>query len=273
MYYPYKQAILKVQGIHSCHLHYLQRQGCIEFIPPQKTRLRNYWNIKTRTNLKNIKLEFPGIKLNKHDKALGIIITELEQDINNYYIDWLKIYIYLFISVSFFNTYIEADIKIFHQGNWNSYTTINDKLRHKRITDLLKICYLMCAKYYPDFKLSEDMFTDILTKTPWDIFRFDPTGNLVRLFEDYLPGLPKEIPLQISKTKLSKIEQIPEKTPEEIDEKDLLKYILTTLQLIMEQLLDYESLIHDLLLEHFFNHDILIGVDSKEEHEFVKKNT
>ena len=258
------------QGNINRHLHYLQKRGCIELIPPQ-TRLRNYWNIKTRTNLKNIRLEFPGIQLNKHDKAIGIIITELEQDPNNCYVDWLKIYIYLFTSVSFFNTYIEADTKIFHQGNWNSYTTINDHLRHKRINDLLKICYLTCAKQYPDFKLSEDMFTDILTKTPWEVFRFDSTRSLVRLFEDYLPGLPTEIPLQISKTKLSRIEKIPDKIPDEINNENLVKYMLNTLQLIVEQTLDYESLIYDLLLEHFFKHDILIGVDSQEEHEFVKK--
>jgi hypothetical protein len=42
--------------------------------------------------------------------------------------------------------------------------------------------------------------------------------------------------------------------------------MLNTLQLIMERCLDYGSLLYDLLLEHFFNHDILIGVDSQEEH-------
>ena len=258
------------QGNINRHLHDLQKRGCIELIPPQK-RLRNYWNIQTRTNLKNIRLEFPGIQLNKHDKAIGILITELEQDTNNCYIDWLKIYIYLFTSVSFFNTYMEADIKIFHQGNWNSYTTINDRLRHERINDLLKICYRTCAKLYPDFKLSEDMFTTIVTTTPWEVFRFDSTGSLVRLFEDYLPGLPKEIPLQLSKTKLSRIEKIPEKIPDEINNENIVKYMLNALHLIVERQLDYESLIYDLLLEHFFKHDILIGVDSQEEHEFVKK--
>jgi hypothetical protein len=83
--------------------------------------------------------------------------------------------------------------------------------------------------------------------------------------------LPKEIPLQISKTKLSRIEKIPEKIPDEINEENLVKYMLNALQLIMERKLDYESLIYDLLLGHFFNHDILIGVDSQEEHEYVKK--
>jgi hypothetical protein len=268
--YLFEKYDVIAQGSINRHLHDLQKHGCIELIPPQK-RLRNYWNIETRTNLKNIRLVFPGLRLNKYGKAIGIIIRELEQDQNNDCFDWLKIYIYLFISVSFFNTCIEADTKILYQGSWNSYTTINDPFRHKRINDLLKICYITCAKRYPDFKVSEDMFTDIVTKTPWEIFRFDHTGYLIKLFEKYLPGLPKEIPLQISKTKLSRIEKIPEKIPDEIDDKNLVKYMLNTLQLIVERQLDYESLIHDLLLKHFFNHDILIGVDSKEEHEFVKK--
>ena len=258
------------QGNINRHLHDLQKHGCIELIPPQKKGLRNYWNIKTRTNLKKIRLEFPGLQLNKHEKAINTIIRELRNDLDNFYIDWLKIHIQLLISVSFFNTCIEADTKILCQGTWNSYTTIKDPLRHKRINALLKICYLTCAKHYSDFQLSEDMFTTIVTKTPWEVFRFDHTGYLVRLFEYYLPGLPEEIPLLISKTKLFEIDKIPEKIPDEISEEDLVKYMLNTLKLIMERRLDYESLLYDLLLEHFFNHDILIGVDSNEEHEFVK---
>ena len=261
---------ITAQGSINRHLHYLQKQGCIELISPQKKGVRNYWNIKTRTNLKKIRLEFPELQLNKHEKAINIIIKELRNNRDNFYIDWLKIHIQLLISFSFFNTCIEADTTILCQGTWNSYTTIKDPLRHKRINDLLKICYLTCSKHYSDFQLSQDMFTTIVTQTPWEVFRFDYTGYLVGLFEYYLPGLPEEIPLLISKTKLFEIDKIPEKIPDEIYEEDLVKYMLNTLKLIMERKLDYESLLHDLLLEHFFNHDVLIGVDSQEEHEFVK---
>ena len=197
---------------------------------------------------------------------------ELVQDPNNLFFDWLKIHIQLLISISLFNTCIETGTKILCQGSWKSYTTINDPVRHKRINNLLKICYLACTKLNSDFEVSEDMFTDMMKNWPWDIFRFENKECILWLFKYYLPELPEEIPLLIFKTKLSEVEKIPPKLPDKINDEDLVKYMLNMIQLIMEQKLDYESLGYDLLLKHFFNHDILIGVDSQEEHYFVKKN-
>ena len=119
--------------------------------------------------------------------------------------------------------------------------------------------------------MSEDIFTDMMKKWPWEVFRFDNKEYILWLFEYYLPGLPEEIPLLIFKTRLSEVEKIPKKLPDKINDEDLVKYMLNMIQLIMEQKLDYESLRYDLLLKHFFNQDILIGVDSREEHYFVKK--
>ena len=135
----------------------------------------------------------------------------------------------------------------------------------------MKICYLACAKHNSDFEMSEEMFTDMMKKWPWEVFRFDNKEYILWLFDYYLPGLPEEIPLLIFKTKLSEVEKIPKKLPDKINDNDLVKYMLNMIQLIMEQKLDYESLRYDLLLKHFFNQDILIGVDSREEHAFVKK--
>ena len=120
------------QGNINRHLHDLQKHRCIELIPPHKKGLKNYWDIKTRTNLKNIRLEFPGFQLNKYEKAINILIMEFVRDQNKFFFDWLKIHIQLLISISFFNTCIEAGTKILCQGSWKSYTTIKDSSRHKR---------------------------------------------------------------------------------------------------------------------------------------------
>jgi hypothetical protein len=90
-------------------------------------------------------------------------------------------------------------------------------------------------------------------------------------FETYFPGLPEEIPLVIFETKLSKIEKIPEKIPDDINCKELVTYILNTIWLMIEQNRDYLFSKDDLLLKHFFNHDILLGVDSTDEITLWKK--
>jgi hypothetical protein len=47
--------------------------------------------------------------------------------------------------------------------------------------------------------------------------------------------------------------------------------MLNTINLIIEYDWDYNFVKDDLLLEHFFNHDRVLGVDSIEEHYYVKK--
>ena len=91
------------------------------------------------------------------------------------------------------------------------------------------------------------------------------------MFEDSLPGLPEELPKIIFETKLSGIEKIPDEIPDEINADDFVRYMLNTISLIIEYDWDYNFAKDDLLLEHFFNHDRLLGVDSTDEHYYVKK--
>jgi len=64
---------------------------------------------------------------------------------------------------------------------------------------------------------------------------------------------------------------IPEKIPDEINDKDLVSYMLNTISLLIEQKWDYKFSKDDLLLKHFFDQDMLFGVDSDDEHKFVKQ--
>jgi hypothetical protein len=252
------------------HLHNLQEQGYIELIPPQKNGRSNQWNIKKLKSLKRIRENFPELRLHKNEKAINTIILEFKRDYT-YRFNWLKIYIQLLLSVSFFDTCIEIDTKTLCQRIEKSYTSLKYPFTYKRINDLLKICYHAYAKYYSDFKVPEDMFTAIMKKFSVELIRFGTKKNIIEHL-DNLPGLPEEIALRIIKTRLSEtIEKIPKKIPDEINDKDFVQYMLHTLQLIMEQRWDYDLSIPYLLLEHFLIQDILIGVDSDDEHDFVKK--
>jgi hypothetical protein len=248
----------------------LQEQGYIELIPPQKNGRSNQWNIKKLKSLKRIRENFPELRLHKNEKAINTIILEFKRDYT-YRFNWLKIYIQLLLSVSFFDTCIEIDTKTLCQRIEKSYTSLKYPFTYKRINDLLKICYHAYAKYYSDFKVPEDMFTAIMKKFSVELIRFGTKKNIIEHL-DNLPGLPEEIALRIIKTRLSEtIEKIPKKIPDEINDKDFVQYMLHTLQLIMEQRWDYDLSIPYLLLEHFLIQDILIGVDSDDEHDFVKK--
>jgi hypothetical protein len=258
------------QGNINRHLHDLQKLDCIELIPPQKKGLRNYWDITKIKNLKKIRKEFPKLRLNKHEKAINIIILELCNDEEYFCFEWLKLHIQLLLSVSFFDTCLEIDIETLCQRIWKSYTTIKDIPKYKRINDLLKICYHTYTKHYSTFKVPEGMFINIMKKFPVEFVRIITKKDVIRFFKD-LPGLPKEIYSQIAKTRLSEpIEEISE-IPTEIDAEDFVKYMLHALQLIINQRWDFDSSIHYLLLEHFLIQDILIGVDLYDEHYFVKK--
>jgi hypothetical protein len=94
------------------HMHNLQDLICIELIPP-KIGLRNYWNITTLKNLKNIRFYFEDIKLNTCGKSLDILLTErllTERPLKNS-MRAKKDFVQLFLSASFFDMCIKTDVE------------------------------------------------------------------------------------------------------------------------------------------------------------------
>ncbi len=119
--------------------------------------------------------------------------------------------------------------------------------------------------------MSQYKFRNALIAFPWKyIFYFDKE-YFSKSFEDSLPGLSEELPKIIFETKLSGIEGIPEEIPDEINAEDFVRYMLNKIDVIIAYFWDYNHSKDDLLLEHFFNHDRLLGVDSDDEHYYVKK--
>lgn len=257
------------QGNINRHLHDLQKLDCIELIPPEKKGLRNYWDIKRLKNLRNIKQEFPEVRLNDYEKSIKIVLKEHEHFENSP--EWLTFYLKLLLSASFFNTSIETEGRELDRGIWKIYITTIGSYRHQRIDELLELCYFAHIKCHSEFKMSEEEFTNTIKAHPWEIYRFFAEDVLLKLFEEEFPEFPKEIPQLIAKTKLSGIEEIPERIPKEINEKDFIRYMLDAIRLRIEEKIDFEYIKDDLLLEHFLHHDMLIGADSPEELYFINK--
>ena len=257
------------QGNINRHLHDLQKLDCIELIPPQKKGWRNYWDIKKLKNLRKIKQEFPEVRLNDYEKSINILLLELEHFERSP--NWLNFYLKLLLSPSFFKTCIETGSRVLDKGIWKVYLNGVGSNRHQHIEELLKACYLACGKYQSNFKMLEKEFTDTMKALPWDVFRFYREDALAIEIEHYLPGLPRELSSKISETRLSGMEHIPVEKTKELKAEELGKYIMNTILLIMEERLDLKFLKDDLLLQHFIDHDMLIGEDSDDELYFVRK--
>ena len=58
------------------HMHNLKDLRCIELISPKESR-RNYWDVTTPINLKNIRHEFYELQINKYEKSINLILMEL----------------------------------------------------------------------------------------------------------------------------------------------------------------------------------------------------
>jgi len=175
------------------------------------------------------------------------------------------------MSTSFFNTCIEVGIIKLDQRIYKIYTTGKGSYRHQRINELLIVCYKAFIKYYPDFKISEKEFTDAMNSHIVETINLSTKRYFSKLIKDSFSGLPEKMYLLISEPKFSEMEKIPEKIPNEIDDKDLVNYMLNAMSLIMEQKWDYEFSKDKILLKHFLNQDMLFEIDSKDEHDFVKK--
>lgn len=262
------------QGSINRHMSGLKKLDCIESVSPVEKSRSNYWDIKNLKNLRNIKHEFPAIKLNTFEKSIKIILREHRYVVSSP--DWLRLYIQLLMSPSFFDACIENSVDTLNRRIVKIYVTSIDSYREQRINDLLEVCYANYVRCPSVLETSEEKFTNSMRGLPWEVYvnlteDMIPKNMQPHDFEKYFPGLPEEIPHLFLKTRLKNLEKIPVNIPVEINKGEIGKYALSVLSLIVNQKLDFRARKDVLLLEHFLNHDILIGTDSPEELYFVKK--
>lgn len=250
------------------HLHALKDLNCIEQMPKKKGS-RNHWDIMKKENLRNIHHEFPTLRVNKYEKALGIVIQPIFSD--SFRLNLKKLYAYMLISPSLFYTYLEMeDNKLFFTGFENLFYKRVEPLRHQRIERLLKVCYTACIKYFPEFETDEHTFDSYMKYNDWNFVRRKPEEK-VRFIRACFSGLPDEIDTKILENRLTNLEKIPEKIQDEIRKEDFVKYMLNTIRLIVEEYCDFEFSRDKLLFEHFYDHDVLTGKETDIELYYLEK--
>jgi hypothetical protein len=85
---------------------------------------------------------------------------------------WLRHYIQLLISTSYFDACLELDIRRIHQGITEIYNSSRGSYRHQRMFKLVKVCYSAYAKYNSGFKMSQYEFRNALIAFPWEYIFF-----------------------------------------------------------------------------------------------------
>ena len=99
---------IKNQGTVNDHLHKLEDLNCIELVTSDRKSRSNFWNITKINHLKNIRHEFPDIRINSYEKSIMIIFNERGYSLNK--IENLDFYIKLLLSISLFDAFLDSDI-------------------------------------------------------------------------------------------------------------------------------------------------------------------
>ena len=283
------------------HMHNLQDLICIELIPPKKG-LRNYWNITTLKNLKNIRFYFEDIKLNTCGKSLDILLTErllTERPLKNS-MRAKKSFVQLFLSASFFDMCIKTDVEtlyaraseLYRLGElFNEEQYIKNLIAvEQRSKELIHEVYIKCIRRISKIHNIKQIVDNEYLKDPLtlDLFQsfseyFSSVGISKETFERMLKEIPssmedksheeqtnriiKELSIKISNEIIPKMmKQIHKKSPEMPNEElnKMPQDILNkTSEEIFEKIMEgLPEILSDKIIRIKYYHEINTGVTS-----------
>ncbi|AKB47612.1 hypothetical protein MSKOL_1835 [Methanosarcina sp. Kolksee] len=259
------------QGNVNRHLHYLLEElGCIELTPPVKKGLSNHWNIEKLKNLKQIRKNFPEIKMNNYEKPLMIVLQKSGHSISTF--EGLIIYIQLLLSASFFNMYMEADIKMLYPRVKKSYQCVKGFYRYPLMDDVLNKCYSLYINRNQRIEMSKEEFRKRIDEMAREDTECYSPELLLDMWEKRFPGISKESFLKTWEGHPpGKPTEIPEGIYLNIRDEDLERYMNCLVGLNKQEQWDLDTVFYDMLQEHFLIHDMLNNVDTNDEVEFARK--
>ncbi len=283
------------------HMHNLQDLICIELIPP-KIGLRNYWNITTLKNLKNIRFYFEDIKLNTCGKSLDILLTErllTERPLKNS-MRAKKSFVKLFLSASFFDMCIKTDVETLYARASELYKLgelFNEEQYIKNLIaveqsskELIQEVYIKCIRRiskihnikqivdseYPKDLLTLDLFqnfseyflsVEISKETFERMLKEIPSSMEDKSHEEQTNRIIKELSIKISKEIIPKMmKQIHEKSPEMPNEElnKIPQEILnkTSVEIFKKIMEGLPEILSDKIIRIKYYHEINTGVTS-----------
>lgn len=125
------------QGNIKKHFRDLQYSSCI-VKTPAKPGFANFWDIKKIENLRNIRLKFPEIRLNKYEKCLNIVLNETDYFVGSPNAN--RFLNQLILSTSFFDMCINTNMETLYDKTYKIYRLgegyDEDQRIKKEITDV-----------------------------------------------------------------------------------------------------------------------------------------
>jgi hypothetical protein len=265
------------------HLNELCEWGCIEKLDSKIPKHPNKWNIKNIKNLMRIREHFKGIRLNSYEKSLNIVFAESGYSTNS--LAGLMLYLYLMLSSSFFDNFVELGIEKLKTNAWKLYIVgnnfIGDQYDDSNDNNLIT-CFNEINKRLSNSEMSNETFLErmreIVPKTPMIL----PAFEFSQLFDEKFPELASTIPgidITLSYSEFCQLvdEKFPESTSTTHDKNEFLSLtvfyslIYKYFMFMSERQFQFQDFCFSLLFKHFYHHDILIETTTPEEIKFAKK--
>lgn len=127
------------QGNIKKHFRDLQYSSCIVKIPA-KPGFANFWDVKKIENLRNIRLKFPEIQLNKYEKCLNIVLNETDYFVGSSNAN--RFLNQLILSTSFFDMCIKTDMETLYDKTYEIYRLGEGYDEDQRIKKQINDVYL-----------------------------------------------------------------------------------------------------------------------------------
>lgn len=222
---------MKNQGTINEHLHKLADLKCIESVTPTTKSRSNFWDITKLTHLKNIRLEFPNIRVNSKEKSIMIIFNERGYSLDK--IENLSFYIKLFLSISLFDAFLDADINELMYKSEKIYLKGEGYIKTKNYEYYINKFFKLYEKVNPEYKLPND----------FNIYKRNISKEaFLKVFEESFQGITEEM--------INELDEAYNKLKELNDD------------------MMYKPV--QILLNHFINHDIYKDLESPDENVYFK---
>lgn len=218
------------QGTINTHLHKLAELKCIESIAPNRKSRSNFWNITKLEHLKNIRREFPDIRINTYEKSIMIIFNECGYSLDR--IGNLIFYIELFLSVSLFNAFLDNDYYELIEKSKRIYLREEGLVKKRNLEHHMTKFTKLYEEANQGFKFKDGITIDSKNNSKEDF---------INKMEEKYHGITEEMKKELEEAYKTEKELITE-----LDKKTTQMYV-----------------------EHFLNHDTFKGIESTDEYGFL----
>jgi|GEM_PF-806948 len=249
------------------HLNELYKWGCVEKTESKIPRHPNKWKVKSIKNLRRIKKYLPDIRLNNYRKAIDIVFKEYGYDINS--LSGFRIYLYLILSSSYFNTYVEFGIENLKSKAWKIYLDVEGCELNRLVTKYLHYTFEMFELIF-NYGMSYETFLEKMKEIIPKTIVYLSFSKFCQLFNEKFAKLIHAKSNEEDESIYYLIGDLIIGTDD-----DLLEYLYYSIYdcflSIWVQQIEFQAFCARVLFEDFYHQDIIFESVTSEEEMFREK--